>query len=84
MDLLGCRVVAVRVTTRDEPRNCGLVRRLPLRLEVRRVRTTDLGPLMPVDPEPAKAVENRLERLGHVALLVGIVDAQQELPAPLA
>ena len=32
-------------------------------------------------PEPAEPVEDRPQRLGDVALGVGVVDAQQKLPA---
>src|SRR3982750_4494240 len=55
-----------------------------LRLVVRPVRAADLGPLVPVEAEPAEAVEDGLQRLGDVALLVGVVDAQDELAAVLA
>ena len=34
-----------------------------------------------MDAEPAEAVEDRLQRLGAVALGVGVVDAQDELAA---
>jgi hypothetical protein len=55
-----------------------------LRLEVRRVRPTDLGPLVPIEAQPAEPVEDRLQGLRDIALLVRIVDPQQELPAALA
>ena len=49
------------------------------------MRPADLGPFVPVQAEPAEAVEDRLQRrLGHVPLLVGVVDAEDELPAVLA
>ena len=48
------------------------------------MRPADLGALVPVEAEPAEAVQDRLQRLGHVALLVGVVDAQDELAAVLA
>ena len=55
---------------------------LALRLEVGSVRAADFGPLVPVDAEPAEAVEDRLQRFGPIALGVGIVDAQDELVRP--
>src|SRR5207248_690511 len=54
-----------------------------LRLVVGAVGAADLGALVPVDAEPAEAVEDRLEGLGDVALLVGVVDAEDE-PAAVA
>jgi len=48
------------------------------------VWSADLGALIPIDAEPFEAVEDRLKRLGDVALGVGVVDAQDELAAVLA
>src|SRR5262249_25559040 len=62
----------------------GLVALQLLRLVVRPVRAADLGALVPVEAEPLEAVEDRLERLGDIPLLVGVVDAQDELAAVLA
>ena len=39
---------------------------------------------VPIEPEPAHAVEDRVDRLGGRAGLVGIFDAQQELAAMVA
>src|SRR5262249_40206430 len=52
-----------------------------LRLVVGSVRAADLGPFIPVDTQPAEAGKDRGQRLGLVPHLVGIIDAQNELPA---
>ena len=52
------------------------VARLPLALAHR--------PLVPVDPEPAQVVEDRLLAAGQVARRVGVVDAQQHRVAEVA
>src|SRR5581483_6596734 len=44
----------------------------------------DFCPLVPVDAEPAEAVEDRLQRGRVIAVFVGVVDAQDELAAVLA
>ena len=68
----------------DQLAHGGLVAVELLRLVIGAVRPADLGALVPVDAEPAEAVEDGLQGLGHVALLVGVVDAQDELAAVLA
>ena len=66
----------------------GLITLAALRLKVRAVRPAEpcrrRRAFVPVDAEPVEAVENRLQRLGDVALGVGVVDPQDELPAVLA
>ena len=52
-----------------------------LGLEVGAVRAADAGAFVPMDAEPAKAVEDRLQRFGAIALGVGVIDAQDELAA---
>src|SRR5439155_1796259 len=60
---------------------------VPLALEVRLVRAEAVAarilrrPLVPVDAEPVKPVEYRLDRLGPIPHLVGVVDAEDELAA---
>ena len=81
LNLVRGRVVAVGVPARDEPLDRFPVLRLAARLEVRRMRSLHLGPLVPVEPQPAKAVEDRLQGLLDVALPVRVVDAQDELAA---
>jgi len=43
---------------------------------------TDFGAFIPIEAQPAKAVEDRLERGFDIALLVGVVDTKNKL-APL-
>ena len=74
-------VVAVGVAAGEQLVDGRLVARAALRLEVGRVRAADLGPFVPVDAQPAEAVEDRRQRRLDVALLVGVVDAQDELAA---
>jgi hypothetical protein len=83
LNLLGRRVVAVRVARLEQASHGRAVRGAALRLEVRRVRPADVGAFVPVEPEPPEPVENRRERGLDVALLVRVVDAQQELTAAL-
>ncbi len=47
------------------------------------MRPADFGPFVPVDAQPAEAVQDRRERRLDVPLLIGVVDPQQELPAVL-
>lgn len=52
----------------------------PLGLEVRTVVAPLFRSFIPVQPEPLEGVQNRFESFGDVPLLVGVVDAQHELP----
>ena len=81
LDFLGGRIVAVCESAGKQPVHRLPVARLPRRLEVRRVRAVHLRALVPVEPEPAEPVEDRLQCLPDVAPLVGVVDAQNELAA---
>ena len=53
----------------------------PLRLIVGGVGPADFGAFIPIDAQPAKAVQDRRQGRFDVALLVGIVDPQLKLPA---
>ena len=48
------------------------------------MRPAHVGAFVPIKAEPAEAVQDRLQRLGDVALLIGVVDAQDKLAAVLA
>src|SRR5687767_4690862 len=48
-----------------------------LRLEVRRVGTADFRTFVPIEAQPLEAVQDWRERGLDVALLVGVVDAQE-------
>src|SRR5438105_11412242 len=58
LQLLRTAVAVVRATAGDELLGSGEILRLPLRLEVRRMRTGDHRPFVPVQAEPAQTVEN--------------------------
>ena len=80
LDLLRRRIIAIGGATRQQRSRCRLVSVGTLGLVVGRIRPVDLGALIPLEAKPSEPVQNRLERLGQVALRVRIVDAQQELP----
>ena len=50
----------------------------PLRLEVRRVRPADVRAFVPVESQPAQAVEDARDHLVRRALDVGVLDPQDE------
>ncbi len=52
-----------------------------LRLEIRRVRAADLRALVPVDPQPAQAVENPGDQFGLRPFDVGVFNTQDERAA---
>ena len=53
----------------------------PLRLEVRGVRPADVRPFVPVEAEPAQAVDDPRDHLPRRSLGVGVLDAQHERAA---
>ncbi len=55
-----------------------------LRLVIRSVWAAYFGAFVPVDTQPAKPVQDRSQRFVHISLLIGIVDAKNELPAGLS
>ena len=56
----------------------------PLGLPVRPARTADVGPLVPVEAEPAQIAQDRRLGLARRALDVGVLDAQDERAARAA
>ena len=77
------RVVAIGRSTPQQGGDRFLVTGQPRGLEIWSIRPANLRSLVPFQPEPSEAVKNRLQRLRHIPLLVGIVDSQQELAAML-
>ena len=76
--------ILVGVPARLELREVFGINIAPLALAVGAVGAALVGTLVPVEPEPIQAVENDLVRLGGVAFFVGVLDAQDELPAVAA
>ena len=74
---LGRRTIAIirPVLRQERPRNLGVARRI-VRLEYRL--------LIPIEAQPAKPIEDRLDGLRGRALAVGILDAQQEAATMVA
>ena len=60
---------------------CPLITDRPLRLVIRAERPADFRPFVPIDPNPAKTIENAADGIVDVPLLIGIVDSQDELAA---
>jgi hypothetical protein len=81
LDLVGRRVVPIGGAPVDELPDGIPVTLEPLGLIVRCMRSPHLRPLVPVDSQPTESVKNRFQRLLHIAVLVGIVDAKNELAA---
>ena len=48
----------------------------PLRLPVRPARAADVGPLVPIEAQPAQTLKDRLDAGLGVALDISVVDAQ--------
>ena len=58
-----------------------LVRRASLRLLIRAIRPSDLGPFVPLQAGPSQVVEQALFGVGDSALLVRVFYTKQELAA---
>src|SRR5262249_49074573 len=84
LHLVGRRVIPVSMALLDQLADRRLVTVQPLRLIVRPMGSAYLGAFVPVEAEPAEAVEDRLQRLRHVTLLIRVVDTENELTAVLA
>ena len=63
---------------------CGEVLGLALRLEVRRVRTGNHRPFVPIEAKPPQAVENAADHGLRRSLDVGVLDAEHEHAAVAA
>ena len=46
--------------------------------------TTNLGALIPIEPQPSETGEDWLQGFGDVALLIGVVDSQDEVSLVMA
>jgi hypothetical protein len=81
LNLVGRGVIAIGEAASQEFVDGLLIARPPLRLIVGRVRTADVRAFVPIDAQPAEAVQDRGERFVDVSLRVGVVDPQNELAA---
>jgi hypothetical protein len=84
LQTLGRAVAEVRVAAVEQPLGRGAVTVEPRGLEVRRVRTADIGTLVPLEPQPAQAVEDAAHHLGGRSPEVGVLDAEHERPTVTA
>ena len=78
LDLVGRREGLIRFAGLEQLGHHVEMLCLAQRLTVRRVRATDLGALVPLEPEPAKGVEQGLIRLLAVSRRVGVLDPEHE------
>ena len=78
LDLVVAAVAVVGARGRREPLERVGVDRGALALAVRRERAADVGPLVPVEPEPAHHLEQAVVGLLGVAGGVGVLDAEDE------
>src|SRR5581483_11477077 len=83
-DLDARAVAVIEHVLRREAGERILVACAPLRLTIRRRRPADVGPLVPVEPEPAEVVELSPLRAGDHARPVDVLDAQDESSARAA
>src|SRR4051812_4496620 len=58
-----------------------LVNVVAFALEIRAVISAALRTFVPIEPEPAESIVDRLRRRGRVAGLVGVLDPQHQSPA---
>jgi hypothetical protein len=57
---------------------------IPLALPIRAVVAALVRAFVPIETEPVQAVEDDLVRLGGVAFLIGVLNAEDELAAVFA
>ena len=81
LDRLGRTVAVVRPPLGHETIGHRAVAIEALGLEVRRVRSADVRPLVPVEAEPAQAVHDSRDHLPRRTFGVGVLDAQHERAA---
>src|SRR5262249_53288070 len=83
-EVLRAAVTAIRGARRNQALGERAVNMEPLHLEVGPELAPDERPLVPVEPEPAHRLEDRVDRRLGAAALVGVLDAQDERAAVLA
>src|SRR5262249_4259072 len=83
-ELFRCAIAVVRASLRDETRPHRAIAIEAFGLEVRRVRAANLGAFVPVETQPAHAVENPFDHLGRRSLGVSVFDAKDQRTAEAA
>src|SRR5262249_34262399 len=78
VDLLARAVAVVRPTIGNQLRRHGTMSIKPLRLEIRAMVAADRRTFVPVQTEPAQAVENPLNHRVGRSFRVGVFDAEDE------
>src|SRR6185436_14563814 len=84
LELLRRAVAVVRASLRDEPRCHRAITIEAFGLKVRPVRAVNLGALVPIETEPAHAVEDSLDHFWRRSLDVGVLDAKDQCAAEAA
>ncbi len=77
-------VAAVRLALADQPVCPLLVQVEPFRLHIRAIFAANLWPLIPVDPQPAQAFGDQVDRILVIPFLVGIFDPQDKCAPVMA
>src|SRR5207245_7778957 len=84
LQLLGRAVAVVRAAGRDERAGHRAIAIEAFGLKVGPVRSADVRPFVPVEPEPAQPVEDAFDHLRRRAFDVGVFDAKDEHAAVAA
>ena len=80
----GTGVIAIGMTAGQQHCRRFFVTITSLGLKIGTVGTADLGTLVPIHSQPAKSVQDGLNRFVHVSLSVGVIDAKDEMAARLS
>ena len=83
-DFRRCGIVAIGVARFEQLFHRRLVFIQSLRLKIGRMRAIDFRAFIPINPQPAEPVKDRLQCLGDVTLSVGVINPQNKLAARLA
>src|SRR5262249_54750474 len=79
VEFLFSPIAWIGVSGFEQAHGCFNIERLTLGLEIRGVRTADLGTLVPGDAEPTETFKNWLQGFGPITHHIGVVDAKDKL-----